>query len=126
MDVNYTSTDPMFAAQAANAVARAYIDQSMEFRFSESKDATDFLSERLAEQRKALEASEAALQAYREHNGALSVTDSASAVDATGSSFGATVAVQPMLAAATSTIPPISARRALAGEEQRVSILGSD
>ena len=50
----------------------------MEFRFSESKDATDWLSERLTEQRKALEASEAALQAYRERNGAVSVADSAS------------------------------------------------
>src|SRR5215203_3464441 len=78
VDITYTSTDPEFAAQAANGLAKAYIAQSMEFRFSESKDATDWLSERLTEQRKALEASEAALQAYRERNGAVSVADSAS------------------------------------------------
>jgi capsular exopolysaccharide synthesis family protein len=76
VDILYTSPDPVFAAQAANALAKAYIAQSMEFRFSESKEAADWLSERLTEQRKALEASEAALQAYRERNGAVSVADS--------------------------------------------------
>jgi len=78
VDILYTSPDPQFAAKAANALARAYIDQSMDFRFSESKEAADWLSERLTDQRKSLEASEAALQAYRERNGAVSVTDSAS------------------------------------------------
>ena len=56
----------------------AYIQQNMEIKFTASKDAADFLSERLAEQRKAVEASEAALQAYKERNGAVSVADSAS------------------------------------------------
>ena len=78
VEVLYDSTDPSFAAQAANAVAQAYIDDNMESRFSASKSATDWLSDRLAEQRRALEASEAALQAYREKNGTVSVTDSAS------------------------------------------------
>ncbi|MGE3957923.1 MAG: GumC family protein [Vicinamibacterales bacterium] len=78
VDIVYTSTDPAFAAKAANALAKAYIAQSLEFRFSESKETADWLGEQLAEQRKALEASEAALQAYREKNGAVSVTDSAS------------------------------------------------
>src|SRR6185369_12330061 len=70
--------DPEFAAQAANAVAKSYIQQTTEFKFSASKDAADWLSERLAEQRKAVEASEAALQAYKEHNGGVSITDGAS------------------------------------------------
>jgi capsular exopolysaccharide synthesis family protein len=78
VDILYTSPDPVFAAQAANALAKAYIAQSMEFRFSESKEAADWLSQQLTEQRKALESSEAALQAYRERNGAVSVADSAS------------------------------------------------
>jgi capsular exopolysaccharide synthesis family protein len=50
----------------------------MESKFATSKDAADFLSEKLSEQRKALEASEAALQAYKEKNGTVSVADSAS------------------------------------------------
>lgn len=78
VEIRYASTDPVFAAQAANAVANAYIQQNMEFRFSASKDAVDWLGERLTEQRKAVEASEAALQSYKERNGAVSVADSAS------------------------------------------------
>ena len=78
VDIVYTSGDPGFAAQAANAWAKAYIGQSLELRFSQSKEAADWLSQQLTEQRKTLESSEAALQAYRERNGAVSVTDSAS------------------------------------------------
>lgn len=78
VDVLYSSSDPKFAADAANALAKAYIAQSMEFRFSASKDATDWLSDQLTEQRKAVEASEAALQEYREKYGAVAVADSAS------------------------------------------------
>ncbi len=55
VEVRYASTDPNFAADAANAVVRAYIQQNMESKFTTSKDAADFLSEKLAEQRKALE-----------------------------------------------------------------------
>lgn len=65
VEIRYSSSDPVFAAAAANALAKAYIDQNMEFRFNASKDAADWLSSRLGEQRKALEASEAALQAYK-------------------------------------------------------------
>ena len=78
VEVRYASTDPGFAADAANAVVRAYIQQNMESKFATSKDAADFLSEKLGEQRKALEASEAALQVYKEKNGTVSVADSAS------------------------------------------------
>src|SRR5215510_6035318 len=78
VEIHYVSSDPQFAAQAANAVAKAYIQQTTEFKFSASKDAADWLSDRLAEQRKAVEASEAALQAYKERNGGVSMSDGAS------------------------------------------------
>jgi polysaccharide biosynthesis transport protein len=77
-EIRYSSTDPSFAAQAANALAKAYIQQSMELKFNTSKEATDWLSDQLAQQRKAVEASEAALQAFKEKNGTISVADSAS------------------------------------------------
>jgi succinoglycan biosynthesis transport protein ExoP len=77
VEIHYTSSDPEFAAQAANAVAKAYIQQTTEFKFSASKDAADWLSDRLAEQRKAVEASESALQAYKEKNGGVAITGSA-------------------------------------------------
>jgi exopolysaccharide transport family protein len=78
VEIRYASSDPIFAAQAANGAAKAYIQQTMEFKFSASKDAADWLSERLAEQRKAVEASESTLQAYKEKNGGVSITDGAS------------------------------------------------
>ena len=70
-----TSTDPQLAADLANAHARAYIEQNLEFRFSASKEATDWLEEQLAEQRKKVEASEAELQRYKEQHDAVAVED---------------------------------------------------
>ncbi len=75
VDVRYTSTDPQFAADAANAHARAFIEQNLEHKFLASKEATDWLGERLAEQRKLVDSSEQALQRYREENGAVSIDD---------------------------------------------------
>ena len=48
----------MLAADMANAHAKAYIQENTEDRFSASKVATDWLSERLADQRKKVEESE--------------------------------------------------------------------
>jgi succinoglycan biosynthesis transport protein ExoP len=78
VEIRYVSSDPKFAAAAANNLAKAYIQQNVELRFNTSKEASDWLAERLAEQRKAVEASDTALQTYRERNGAISVADSAS------------------------------------------------
>lgn len=75
VDVSFRSTDPDFAARAANALARQYIEQSLEFRFLATKEATDFLNARTAEQRKVLEQSEQALQQYREKTGAMAIED---------------------------------------------------
>ncbi|MBS1817518.1 MAG: polysaccharide biosynthesis tyrosine autokinase [Acidobacteria bacterium] len=77
-EVRYASTDPVFAAAAANAVSKAYIQQNMELKFNSSKEAADWLSQQLAEQRKAVEASEAALQSFKEKNGTISIADSGS------------------------------------------------
>ena len=78
VEIRYDSTDPVFASAAANALAKAYIRQNHELKFSSSKDAGDWLADRLAEQKRAVQTSEAALQAFREKNGAVSVADNAS------------------------------------------------
>ena len=75
VDVKFRSTDPKLAADVANALTRAYIRQTQEFRFSASKEATDWLGSQLSEQRKNVEASELALQKYREENNATSTED---------------------------------------------------
>jgi polysaccharide biosynthesis transport protein len=68
VDVSYDSPDPELAAKIANGIAKAYIEQNMEFKFLSSKEATDWLSKQLGEQRKQVESSEQALQKYREQS----------------------------------------------------------
>ena len=51
VDVRYDSPDPALSAQVANGIAKAYIEQSLEFKFLSSKEASDWLGQRLAEQR---------------------------------------------------------------------------
>ena len=75
VDLKMEATDPKFAADAANALARAYIDQNLEVRMSSSKETTDWLTQQLSEQRRRVEASENALQKYRETNDAISLAD---------------------------------------------------
>jgi succinoglycan biosynthesis transport protein ExoP len=75
VDISMTSTDPQFAAELANAHARAYIEQNLEYRFSASKEASAWLESQLAEQRKKVEESEAALQRYKEQHDAVAVED---------------------------------------------------
>jgi exopolysaccharide transport family protein len=75
VDLKYSSTDPQFAALAANAIAKTYIGQSLEYKFLSSKDASDWLGQQLTEQRKQVEASEQALQQYREQTDSVSLED---------------------------------------------------
>lgn len=75
VDVTFQSPDPAIASRVANAVARQYIEQNLEFKFLATKEATDFLNARTAEQRKSLEKSEQALQQYREKTGAMALED---------------------------------------------------
>jgi len=75
VDISMTSTDPQLAADLANAHARTYIEQNLEYRFTASKDATDWLEGQLAEQRKKVEATEAELQRYKEQHDAVAVED---------------------------------------------------
>ncbi|MCC7009059.1 MAG: polysaccharide biosynthesis tyrosine autokinase [Acidobacteria bacterium] len=75
VDVKVRAGDPKFAAGAANALAKAYIDQNLEIRISASKETTDWLTEQLSAQRERINTSEQALQKYRENNDAVSLED---------------------------------------------------
>lgn len=75
VDIIYRSPDAALSSRVANAMARQYIEQNLEFKFLATKEATDFLNARTAEQRKALEQSEQALQKYRERTGAVALED---------------------------------------------------
>ena len=75
VDVTFSATVPALTADVANALARAYIDQDLAFRSASSRDASDWLQQRIGEQREAVEASELAVQRYRETHGAVSLDD---------------------------------------------------
>ena len=75
VDIVFTSVDPQLAAALANGHAHAFIEQNLEFKFLASQDASDWLGDRLAEQRAAVEAAEAGLHRYRQERGAVSFED---------------------------------------------------
>jgi capsular exopolysaccharide synthesis family protein len=76
VDVRYRLSDPALASRIANTIADNYIEQNLEYKFTASKDASDWLAERLAEEKQAVEAAETALQQYREAHDAISLEDS--------------------------------------------------
>ncbi len=75
VDVRFESPDPALSANVANALAKSYIQQNLEFKFMSSKEASDWLGERLGEQRKQVETSEQALQRYREQTDSVSLEE---------------------------------------------------
>ena len=75
VDVHFSSTDPRMAADAVNMLSRVYIEWDDEFRSLSSRDASNWLQQRLMHQRRQLEAREQALQRYREEEGAAVIED---------------------------------------------------
>ena len=75
VDVRFESPDAALAARVANTLANSFIQQNLEFKFLSSKEASDWLGQRLAEQRKQVESSEQAVQRYREQTDAVSLED---------------------------------------------------
>lgn len=75
LDISVEASDPAFAAEAANALAETYARQDVEARFQSVQQNTSFLEDRLAKQRAQVEASEAALQRYREKQNASSLQE---------------------------------------------------
>jgi succinoglycan biosynthesis transport protein ExoP len=71
VDLKYRLPDPELATRVVNALAKNYIEQNLEYKFVASKEASDWLNERLGEHRKQVEQSEVALQKYREQNDAI-------------------------------------------------------
>ncbi|HYM22763.1 MAG TPA: Wzz/FepE/Etk N-terminal domain-containing protein, partial [Vicinamibacterales bacterium] len=68
VDVTYTGSSPVTVARYANAIAKAYVDQNLEQKSTAVKDVSDWLSQRLVEQKAKVQAAEEALQKYREQN----------------------------------------------------------
>jgi len=75
VDVKFDAPDAALSARVANGLAKAYIEQNLEFKFLSSKEASDWLGQRLSEQRQQVESTEQALQRYREQTGAVALED---------------------------------------------------
>src|SRR6202171_4608921 len=72
--VQFDSGDPKLAARVADAHAKAYIESTLEARADATRSATEWMATRVESLRKELQASEAALQAYREQEQIVDVT----------------------------------------------------
>lgn len=66
IQVSFVATDPELAAKVANAFAETFIESDLDAHFQMTQKASDWLAGRLSGLRQAVEASERALQQYRE------------------------------------------------------------
>lgn len=64
LKIRATTPDPARSAEVANAMARYYILDQLETKFEATRQATDWLTDRVADLRVALEAAEQAVGAY--------------------------------------------------------------
>jgi chain length determinant protein EpsF len=69
LSLTFTGSDPKFAAAAANAFARAYIDLSVELRVEPARQYNTFYDERLKNLRAELEAAQTKLSAFQQAKG---------------------------------------------------------
>ena len=75
VNVAVTSSNPSFAARAADTLVEEYVKQNFELRTDSTKKSLDFLSDEIRKQQQKVEESERAMADYREHNNALSLED---------------------------------------------------
>jgi capsular exopolysaccharide synthesis family protein len=74
-NVSVVSSDPSFAARAADMLATEYVQFNLEYRTDATRKSLDFLAGEIAKQQKKVEDSERAMAEYRETNNALSLED---------------------------------------------------
>ena len=74
VDISYESTDRQLASDIANMMAKGFIEQNMAWKSETSGEAKDFLTKEIEGQKKTLEESEQALQAYKEQYGIVQIT----------------------------------------------------
>jgi len=75
ININYTGTDPDFAAAVANAFAQAYIDVNLDLRLAPARQYATFFDEQTKAARDKLEVAQKALSAYQQKNGITSIDE---------------------------------------------------
>jgi len=73
--LSWVSTDPLLAAQVANAVADAYIQFTMQLQYTTSDQASEFLSNQIGTLKKEIAEIEERLQRYGESKRIVSIDD---------------------------------------------------
>ena len=81
VNLRFRAYDPDLAAEAVNTLAQVYIEQTLEYRYTTSSEATGWLSDRVKEQQAKVEEAEKRLQAYREKEGLVNIEERQGLVD---------------------------------------------
>jgi succinoglycan biosynthesis transport protein ExoP len=68
VNISYMSTNPEFATLVANSVAKAYIEEILEMRMADARNAIEWMTKKAEEEKTKLEKSEMALQEYMRAN----------------------------------------------------------
>lgn len=76
-NVSFEANDPELAARAANAVAKVFIENDLNARYEMTRQATNWLQERVTDLKDKVLVSERALQSYRERSGIISAQGAA-------------------------------------------------
>ena len=69
VDISLEAANPAMTARMANELVRAYIDHNLETKLAAAKDAVQWLTERINEERAKVEQAENALLGYKETHG---------------------------------------------------------
>jgi len=78
VEVSFTSSSPAFAAEFINALAKEFINFSIEKRYSTTQQASNFLDEKIADLRDEIGAKERELQRYGQEKDILFLSESES------------------------------------------------
>lgn len=81
ISVSFTSRDPQKSAHIANAIADAYIETEMDANLATSQAATQWLSERIRQLSRQVQAAESNVQAYKAEHDLNETADGTSIVD---------------------------------------------
>ncbi len=83
LELLFTSPDPKFAADFANALTTEYVDSNMEARWQMSERTSEWLTQQLNDMKIKLERSEASLQEYAQRSGLLYTTPASGSTEKT-------------------------------------------
>jgi len=75
VEIQVEDPDPKLASEVANALARVYVSQTMELKFTAARDALNWLTTQVMDLKTKVNESEVALQQYREQAGIVSLEE---------------------------------------------------